>query len=155
MIRDAVLKVTRTIAEMRSSSRKKYRLPMKVWFEPEVNTVNFVSPNLGIFLLGRTRDLSTSGISFFVPAIRIKEDYLVGQERILNVEIDLAGRKVRVKCVGRRYEPTESQITEDKFVVGAEIIEMRDEDRRTYEHFLAHGNKIMKSVAASMEFGLD
>jgi PilZ domain-containing protein len=155
MIRDAVLKVTRTIAEMRSSARKKYRLPMKVWFEPEVNTVNFVSPNLGIFLLGRTRDLSTTGISFFVPAIRIKEDYLVGQERVLNVEIDLAGRKVRMKVLGRRYEPTESQITEDKFVVGAQIIEMCNEDRRTYEHFMAHGNKIMKSVAASMEFGLD
>ena len=60
-----------------------------------------------------------------------------------------------MKCMGRRYEPTESQITEDKFVVGAEIVEMRDEDRRTYEHFLNHGNKIMKSVAASMEFGLD
>jgi hypothetical protein len=155
MIRNAVLKVTRTIAEMRSSARKKYRLPMKVWFEPQVNTVNFVSPNAGIFLLGRTRDLSSTGISFFVPAIRIKEDYLVGQERILNIEIDLAGRKVRMKAIGRRYEPTESEVTDDKFVVGAEITEMRDEDRRTYEHFLNHGSKIMKSVAASMEFGLD
>jgi len=155
MIRDAVLKVTRAFAEMRSSSRKNYRLPMKVWFEPVKNTVNFVSPNLGIFLLGKTRDLSTTGISFFVPAIRIKEDYLVGQERTLNVELDLAGRKVQMKVIGRRYESTENDAGDDRFVIGVEIVEMREEDRRTYEHFLNHGNKIMKSVAASMEFGLD
>lgn len=155
MIRDAVLRVTKTIAEFRAEARKKYRLPVKVWFEPEANTVNFTSPNLGIYLLGRTRDVSTSGVSFFVPAIRIKEDYLVGQERILNMELDLAGRKVRMRLIGRRYESTEGGVTDDKFIVGAEIIGMSEEDRRTYEHFLNHGNKIMKSMAASMEFGLD
>lgn len=155
MIRDAVLKVTKTIAEFRASSRKRYRLPAKIWFEPQPNTVNFHSPNLGIFLIGRTRDLSTSGISFHLPAIRIKEDYLVGQDRILNVELDLAGRKVRMQVIGRRYEHTECERPDDKFLLGAEIVNIRDEDRRTYEHFLNHGNKIMKSMAASMEFGLD
>ena len=155
MLRDAVLKVTRTLAEFRSSPRKKYRVPVKVWFEPERNTVNFVSPNIGIYLLGRTRDLSSTGISFHAPSIRIKEDYLVGQERILNVELDLAGRKVRMKVIGRRYEQTASEVTDDKFLVGGEIIEMRAEDRKTYEHFLNHGTKIMKSVGASMELGLD
>lgn len=155
MIRDVVLKVAKTIAEFRASSRKKYRVPVKIWFEPEKNTVNFKSPNLGVFLLGRTSDLSTSGLSFHAPSIRIKEDYLVGQDRTLNMELDLAGRKVRMKVVGRRYEQIASEVTDDKYVVGAEIVEMRDEDRRIYEHFLNYGNKIMKSVAASMEFGLD
>src|SRR6266700_3778662 len=102
MLRDAVLKVTKTIAALRAHPRKKYRVPVRVWFEPEANTVNFRSPNLGIFLLGRTSDLSAGGIAFYAPSIRIKEDYLVGQERILNVELDLAGRKVRMKVVGRR-----------------------------------------------------
>lgn len=155
MIRDALLRVTKTIAEFRASARKKYRVPARVWFEPQNEFLNFKSPNLGIFLIGRTRDLSATGVSFNVPAIRIKEDYLVGQDRILNMELDLAGRKVRMKLIGRRYESIESDATDDKYVVGAEIIEIREEDRRTYEHFLNHGNKIIKSMAASMEFGMD
>lgn len=155
MIRNAVLRVTKTIAEFRADSRKKYRVPVKIWFEPDANNLNFRSPNLGIFLLGRTRDMSHSGLSFFVPSIRIKEDYLVGQDRLLKMELDLAGRKVRMKVAGRRYETTENEITDDKYIVGAEIVEMADEDRKTYEHFLNHGNKIIKSMAASLEFGLD
>jgi len=155
MIRDAVLRVTKTIAEFRADSRKKYRVPVKIWFEPDARYLNFHSPNLGIYLLGRTRDMSHSGLSFFVPSIRIKENYLVGQDRTLNMELDLAGRKVRMKVVGRRYEAIDGEVTDDKFVVGAEIIEMHDDDRKTYEHFLSNGNKIIKSVSASMEFGLD
>jgi hypothetical protein len=155
MIRDAVLRVTRTFAEMRASARKKYEVPAKVWFEPQFNTLNFKSPNTGIFVLGRTRDMSSTGVSFYLPAIRIKEDYLVGQDRLLNVELDLAGRKVRIKAVGRRYEHTDMDRTEDKFIVGVEIADMREEDRRTYEHFLNHGNKIIKTMTASMELGLD
>ena len=155
MIRDVVLKVTKTIAEFRASSRKKYRVPAKLWFEPQAELLNFKSPNLGMFILGRTSDLSDSGMSLYVPAIRINEDYLVGQDRIVNVELDLAGRKVRMKVAGRRYEPTDSQVKEDKFLVGVEIIEFRDEDRKTYQHFLNNGTNIIKSMSASMEFGLD
>jgi hypothetical protein len=155
MIRDAVLKVTKTIAEFRASARKKYRVPAKVWFEPQKDLLNFKSPNLGMYLLGRTLDLSDSGMSLLVPAIRIKEDYLVGQDRTLNIELDLVGRKVRMTAIGRRYEPTESEITDDKFLVGIEIVEFRDEDRKTYQHFLNNGNKILKSMSSSMEFGLD
>jgi PilZ domain-containing protein len=155
MIRDAVLKVTKTIAEFRASARKKYRVPAKVWFEPQKELLNFKSPNLGMYLLGRTLDLSDSGMSLLVPAIRIKEDYLVGQDRTLNIELDLVGRKVRMTAIGRRYEPTESEITDDKFLVGIEIVEFRDDDRKTYQHFLNNGNKILKSMSASMEFGLD
>jgi hypothetical protein len=140
---------------MRASPRKKYQVPAKIWFEPQINTVNYTSPNLGIFLLGRTRDLSSTGVSLYLASIRIKEDYLVGQDRLLNLELDLAGRKVRMKLVGRRYEHTEGDTAEDKFIVGAQIVEMRDEDRKTYEHFLNHGNKIIKTMTASMELGLD
>jgi hypothetical protein len=156
MIRDAVLKVTKTIAAFRAHPRKKYRVPVKVWFEPDANTVNFKSPNLGVFLLGKTADLSLGGIAFYAPSIRIKEDYLVGQFRILNVELDLAGRKVHMKVVGRRYEQVASDlVTDDRYLVGAEIVEISNEDRKTYEHFLNHGNKIIKTMAASMELGLD
>ncbi|MEP6848917.1 MAG: PilZ domain-containing protein [Acidobacteriota bacterium] len=155
MIRAAVLKVTKTIAEFRASSRKKYCVPAKVWFEPQKDLINFKSPNLGMFILGRTIDLSDSGMSLLVPAIRIKEDYLVGQDRTLNIELDLVGRKVRMTAIGRRYEPTESEVADDKFLVGIEIIEFREEDRKTYQHFLNNGNSIIKSMAASMEFGLD
>ncbi len=94
--------------------------------------------------------MSATGIGFLLSAIRIKEDYLVGQERILNVELDLAGRKVRMQVIGRRYERVGIHLSNEKYVIGAEILNMTDDNRKTYEYFLRNGNKLMKTMGAGL-----
>ena len=90
---------------------------------------------------GETVDVSKTGIAFLVPQIRIKENYLVGQDRPLNVEIDLPGGKVRMRVVGRRYEREGIHLSDERYLVGAEIIDMSKQDRDTYNQFLRYGGK--------------
>jgi c-di-GMP-binding flagellar brake protein YcgR len=150
MIRELVLKMTGTLTQRRASARKCLQVPVKISFEPNKQFLNFRSPNDGLFLSGETVDLSKSGIGVLVSSIRIKEDYLVGQERLLNVELDLAGRKVQMQVIGRRYERVGIHLSTEKYLIGAEIVNMAEDHQRTYEYFLQNGSKLIKSVPAGL-----
>ncbi len=97
MIRELVSRFSVTWVERRASVRKKYEVPVKVYFAPEKNPLNLTASCQDLFLAGETVDLSETGVGFVVSSIRIKEKYLVGQDRILTVELDLAGKKVRMQ----------------------------------------------------------
>jgi hypothetical protein len=100
-------------------------------------------------------DISATGIGFIVPAIRIKEKYLVGQERVLNVELDLSGRKIRMQVRGVRYERVGIHLSAERFVVGAEIVNMNDEDQAAYDHLLKYGKKAGKATSSIIEIGVE
>jgi hypothetical protein len=104
MLRELVSKFSVSWIERRASLRKSFQVPVKVSFAPEKNPHNLTLSSEELFLSGETVDLSESGIAFVVSSIRIKEKYLVGQERILNVDMDLAGKKIRMRVLGKRYE---------------------------------------------------
>lgn len=106
-----------------------------------------------IFISGETADLSRSGIAFVVPSVRIKENYLVGGGRVLNAELDLPNGKVSMKIVGQRYERVGELTSTARYLVGASIKEMTDENREAYNDFLRHTDK--KGTADSLKFGID
>lgn len=101
-------------------------------------------PVESLVVTGETRDLSRSGIAFIVPAIRIQENYLVGEGKTLNAELDLPGGKVQMQVVGMRYEQVGQHISSARFLVGAKIVKATDEVREAYEYFLRHGGKRTK-----------
>jgi c-di-GMP-binding flagellar brake protein YcgR len=107
-----------------------------------------------VFMTGETFDLSDTGIAFVVSSIRIMENYLVGQERILIAELDLPGGKVTMKLLGRRYEQVGVHLSTEKYLIGAEIVEISDSDREMYEHFIRSGPTRPKA-AAQMQLGID
>jgi hypothetical protein len=109
-------------------------------------------PAKSLTITGETKDLSSSGVGFIVNSIRIKEDYLVGEGRILNAELDLPVGKVRMKIVGRRYEQIGQHISAARFLVGAEIVKINENDQEIYLDFLRYGNKHKER---SLEFGMD
>ncbi len=152
MIRKWVAKLNRTIAGSVVSPRKSVEAPIKIWFEPNRNTGALRMPTEGLAILGETHDLSKTGISFIVPSIRIRENYLVGESRVLNAELDLPDGKVRMKIVGRRYEQVGEHISTARFLVGAEIHSMADDSREVYEHFLKFGNRRRRR---GLELGID
>src|SRR5215207_6307108 len=104
MLRELASRFSVTWIERRASLRKKYSVPVKICFAPEINAHNLQGSCDDSFLSGETIDLSETGIGFVVTSIRIKEKYLVGQERTLNVELELAGKKVKMQVLGKRYE---------------------------------------------------
>ncbi len=155
MLRELVSRFSSTIAARRASVRKNFNVPVKVCFAPENDGVKQPRSWDDAFLSGETTDVSRTGIGFAVSAIRIRDRYLVGQERLLNVELDLSGTKVRMQVRGRRYEKVGIHISTEKYLVGAEIISVDEADKRAYEHFLAHGHKSSGNLAAAFELGAE
>jgi hypothetical protein len=153
MIRKLVSKFSKTINERVVSPRKKYEVPIKIWFEPDRATGKLKLPVENVVTItGETKDLSRSGIGFIMSAIRIQENYLVGGGRTLNAELDLPNGKVQMKIVGTRYEEVGQHISTARFLIGAKITEMSEENREAYEYFLRHGDKLKKG---SFALGID
>lgn len=152
MIRKLISKFNKSITERVVSPRKIYEIPIKIWFEPERNTGRLKFPAENFIITGETHDLSRSGIGFTVSAIRIQENYLVGENRTLNAELDLPGGKVQMQIVGSRYEQVGQHISTARYLIGAKITRMSAENREIYEYFLRHGDKLKKG---SLELGID
>ena len=141
------------IAERSHSPRRKCEAPIKICFEPLNLAGIHISSAQGVYMSGETVDVSKTGVAFMVSQIRMKENYLVGQERVLNVEIDLPGGKVRMRVVGRRYEREGIHLSDERYLVGAEIIEMDKPDRDIYNQFLRYGGKRRGSTSPSLAQG--
>ncbi len=155
MIRKLISKFNKTLSERLVSSRRKFGAPMKVWFEPEINTPHHREVARNLSIPGETVDLSRTGIAFLVSSIRLDEKYLVGQDRKLNIEIDLPSGKVTMQVIGRRYEKVGVHLSVEKFLVGAHIIRLESESNAAYDYFLRVGARRAKRASGSLELGID
>lgn len=155
MIRELISKLNRSLSERLVSSRRRHKAPIKVWFDPDMNTELSRDAAKAACLLGETVDISRTGIGFLVRAIRVKEKYLVGQQRNLNIEISLPTGKVEMKVIGRRYEKVGIHQSTERFLIGAHIISVSGVDKENYEFFLRNGYRRTKNPAASLELGID
>lgn len=155
MIRELITKFNRSLSERMVSSRRHHKAPIKVWFDPEMNTERSREAARSACILGETVDMSRTGIGFLVPSIRVKEKYLVGHERNLNIEIDLPNGKIFMRAMGRRYEKVGVHVSTERFLVGAHILNLAGADKENYEAFLKNGNRGVKPVGASLELGID
>lgn len=150
-----ITRFNRSLSERMVSSRRRHTAPIKIWFDPEVNNELAREKARGCCILGETVDISRTGIAFLVPSIRLKEKYLVGQDRNLNVEIDLPGGKIFMRVIGRRYEKVGVHISTERFLVGAHILKLAGTDKDNYDLFLKTGSRGLKRAGASLELGID
>src|SRR5256714_15577209 len=132
MLRELINKFNNYLSERMVAPRRHHKAPIKVWFDPELNTERSLEQARAAFIWGETVDISRTGIGFLVPSIRVKEKYLVGHERPLNVEIDLPTGKVYMRVLGKRYEKVGIHISTEKFLVGAHILSLSGQDREHY-----------------------
>jgi len=155
MIRELITRFNRSLSERMVSARRRHTAPIKVWFDADVNSERAQELARTACILGETVDISRSGVGFLVPSIRLKEKYLVGQERNLNIEIDLPTGKVQLRAIGRRYEKVGIHISTERFLVGAEIRNLEGPDKENYETFLKNGNRRLKTAPRELELGID
>ena len=153
MIRKLIARFNRTMAERVVSVRHKREVPIKLSFVPTGGTGRLDVPPKAVYITGETTDLSSTGIAFIVASIRVKENYLVGEGRALNAELDLPNGKISMKIVGQRYEQVGEHISTARYLVGASIKEMTDENREAYNDFLRLSGK--KGNTGSLKFGVD
>jgi hypothetical protein len=126
MIRNLISKFNRSLSERMVPARKQVAAPVRVWFAPEKETEINQEMAKSVGLSGETLDISQTGIAFLVSSIRIKEKYLVGQDRKLNVEVDLPAGKLSMQVVGRRYNKVGEHLSMEKYLIGAEIVQVND-----------------------------
>lgn len=151
MIRKLVAKLNQTLAKNSVAARKNLQVPIKVWFEPDNRTGKLEMP-VNLTITGETQDLSSSGIGFIVSSIRIRENYLIGDNRTLTAELDLPEGKVQMQIVGRRHQQVGQHISTARFLIGAEIVKITHDNREDYEYYLRHDGK---RVEGKLMFGVD
>ncbi len=142
MIRKLFAEFNKSLSRRVVASRHKYEVPIKLIFEVDRKTGRLQKPMENLFITGETKDLSNTGIAFVVSSIRLKENYLVGEGRTLNAEIDLPSGKIKMQIIGQRYEQVGQHISTARFLVGAKILQMTAENRELYQDFLRDGWKI-------------
>ena len=86
---------------------------------------------------GHTLDISASGLALIVPAITLGEHHLVGENRSLNVQLDLPSGSIKLQVSPVRYESLDEHETETGYLIGVKILEMSDEDREKYVRYVA------------------
>lgn len=156
MLRELISKINRSMSERLVAPRRKHSALVKLWFDADSKTERAQEAARAACIIGETIDLSRTGISFLVPSIRTKEKYLVGQERNVNVEIDLPTGKVYMKVLGKRYKKVGIHISTERFLVGAAISSLSGIDKDNFEAFLRAGDRAgAKGTAHGLELGID
>jgi hypothetical protein len=141
--RRIVSSLRRFIGNRRHSKRVQARLTFTLSIsDPRVNSNG--SRRLPA-LNGHTLDISRTGLALIVPAIRIGEHYLAGADRKLHVKLDLPTGPVEMKVATVRYESLEESRDETGYLIGARIAEMSDQDRASFDSYIA---KLVKRAPA-------
>ncbi|MBP9664342.1 MAG: hypothetical protein KBD94_06935 [Pyrinomonadaceae bacterium] len=153
MIRELINKLNCSFSKRMVSLRRNHTAPLKVWFDPDIDTEIGRERARAACILGETVDISRTGIGFTVPSIRVKEKYLVGHDRILNIEIDLPSGKIFMRAKGCRYKKVGVHISAERFLVGANIITLDGPDKDNYEAFLRFGTRRIDPAARRLEIG--
>ena len=131
--RRIVSQLRRFIGNRRRSKRVRARLSFTLSLsDPRVSSNGLRRlPSLA----GHTLDVSVTGLALIVPAIRIGEHYLAGDDRKLHVKLELPSGPIEMKVATVRYESLED---DTGYLIGARILEMSDSDRASFQKYMAN-----------------
>ena len=81
---------------------------------------------------GHTLNLSASGLAVVLHAQNIDEEYLLGGEGSMAIELDLPnGLAIEIQAT-----PVRSEKLEEGYMIGARISHMSERDRELFEEYL-------------------
>jgi hypothetical protein len=130
-VRSIVSRLREIIGDRRQSKRRRIRLPLTVSLikRPGLNGARSHS------IEGHTFDLSSAGLSFIVPAIRIGDHYLAGESQKLRLKLELPGGPIETEATAMRYERLDGN-NESGYLIGVSINKMGVTERTQYEEYV-------------------
>lgn len=133
-LRSLFARVRELIGNRRRPPRRAARLKVAVRL---VHTTSATGGREQI-LHGYTQDVSSQGISFVVPAIRLGTDYLIGDNRRLHLTLELPATSLEIQAVAVRYHQIETgdAAAGKNFLVGARITKMTPEAKQILDDHL-------------------
>ena len=87
-------------------------------------------------LKGHTRDLSAGGLALNLPQVHLDGHYLAADDREVKLKLELPTGPISMLVIPRRYERLEQAELGCKYLIGVQITEISDEDRKRYLSFI-------------------
>jgi hypothetical protein len=134
LARTIVSRLRAYIGNRRRAKRRLVQLPFSV--TPADRRLSSNGSAHPASIEGHTIDISASGLALNVPAIRIGEHYLVGDNRRLLLVLQLPVGPVQMQVTPVRYEGLEEHDTNSGYLIGVQITEMSERDREAYDEFV-------------------
>jgi hypothetical protein len=119
----------------RNSKRRKARLAFSLSLASPAKNVNGTQRRISMD--GHTSDLSEDGLALIVPAITLNEHHLVGENRGLNLKLELPVGPIEMQVAPVRYESLEEHKSETGYLIGTKILRISDEDRAKFAEYVA------------------
>ncbi|MEO7970499.1 MAG: PilZ domain-containing protein [bacterium] len=134
LARSLVSHLRRFVGDRRRTKRQRARLAFTLSLAAAAIKVNGARQSAA--LKGHTLDVSVDGIALIVPSILLGEHHLIGENRKLNVKLELPEGMVEMKVAPIRYESLEEHETETGYLIGARIVEMSETDRARFTQYV-------------------
>lgn len=135
LIRSIAARVREYLGNRRRAPRYRVRLSVRVSPVLSAKPARAYSTERDA-LYGYTRDISASGLALILPAIRINNIYLTGEDRTLELLIEHESEPIVIYCVTVRYEKLEEVDADKGYLIGVRITEVSEEDRTRLEALL-------------------
>ncbi|MBC7929272.1 MAG: PilZ domain-containing protein [Rubrivivax sp.] len=131
LIRSIAGRLRQYVADRRRGPRLRVRLSVTVSLFDLQAATPWSKP-----IAGHTRDVSEDGLGLILPAIRVGDRYLVGQDQTLSIILKLPGGNARLYASPARYERLEAEQSDTGFLVGVRITSMDEKDRVLFSGYL-------------------
>lgn len=133
LARSIASRLRQFIGDRRHAERRSVNLPVEVSLLSQGANKNSRRPqSIG----GHTLDISASGLSVIVPAIRIGDLYLAGENRSLLIRLESPVGPLEIQGTPVRYERLDDDRSERGYLIGITITSMSDDDRARYNEYL-------------------
>lgn len=133
--RTIVSRLRQYMGDRRHSKRRNVRLLFRLSLASPARNLNGTRRISSIE--GHTLDLGETGMALVVPAITLDDHHLVGENRSLDIKLDLPVGPIEMQVAPVRYERLDEHHSETGYLIGVRIIKMPDEDRDRFSEYLA------------------
>lgn len=134
LIRSIAARVREYVGNRRRAQRYRVRLSVSVTPLPVAKSAR-VSTEQNV-IHGYTRDISSTGIALILPAIRINNIYLAGEDRQLEILVENEADPIVVYAAPSRYERLDEEGADKGYLLGVRITDMSKSDRARYDALL-------------------
>jgi hypothetical protein len=120
--------------EARRATRDAAQLDARLLFQlpdhksPDTNNAATHAPRTTLRLVGRTRNISETGLAFIVPTLRIGDQFarVIGNQ--LLITLYLPSGHIEIHATPVRYEQLSPSTSERGYLIGVQITEMADNE---------------------------
>jgi hypothetical protein len=134
--RTIVSRLRQYVGDRRHSTRQRVRLNLSLSLDSATKSLNGTRRISS--LEGYTVDVSANGLALIVPQITLDEHHLVGENRSLNLKLQLPGGPVEIVASPVRYQRLDENHAETGYLIAVKIVRMPDDDRARFSAYVAN-----------------